>query len=126
MAVSIAIGICGIHDDTACILGIGKAIKNCDELTHHENVGTAGVKPSVGVDKFNIESSRRQSFADAAHDGAIVIDAARRMVQLPVNAPARPDIHGSESPVLTAKVAASAAVMSLARSMSNTQGKTTP
>src|SRR5262245_42901999 len=123
MAVSIANGIWGIHDDTACILGIGKAIKNCDALTHHENVGTAGVKRSVGVDEFNIETSRRQSFADAPHDGAIVIDAARRMVQLPVNAPG---IHGSESLVLTAKVAASAAVMSLARSMSNTQGKTTP
>src|SRR5262245_5468820 len=103
MAVSIANGIWGIHDDTACILGIGKAIKNCDALTHDENVGTAGVKRSVGVDKFNIETSRRQSFADALHDGAIVIDAARRMVQLPVNAPAHPGIHGSESLVLTAK-----------------------
>jgi hypothetical protein len=79
-------------------LGIGEAIKHCAALTHREYVCAAAIKRRVDLDKLYIESAQRQRFADAIHDGAIVIDAAWRVVRLAVDAPASfgHRAHGSD------------------------------
>ena len=87
-----------IHDHRACVLSLGEAIKHRPALAHREYICAAAVQRSIGLDKLDAEAARRQRCADAIHDGAIIIDAARRVVRFAVDTPAGFDhrTHGSD------------------------------
>src|SRR5262249_46551367 len=97
-------------------------------LTHREYIGAANVERTVGGNKFNIEPPRYQDFADLVHDGAVIIDPPRRVLHLPINAPAGLGrcVHAPQLPTSRSNPANSAATMSRARSISKTRGRTTP
>ncbi len=85
------------------------------------------IKSSVRLDELDLKVPRSQNRADSIHDGAIILDPARRVILLAIDAPAHFDrhAHGEFSRRLT-RPARSAATTSPARSMSNTRGKATP
>ena len=64
VAIGVADRAWGIHDDRACLLCIGEAIKNFTALAHDEYVGATGVERGVGVNKLDIKAPHRQSLRD--------------------------------------------------------------
>src|SRR5436190_20777552 len=88
-----------------------------------------GVELGVRGNKLNPDAARLQGLSNGLQNCAIVVDAARRVRHLAVNAPAGPSHVRAppRSPKFTAEMSAdSAAAMSHALSMSKTRGRTIP
>src|SRR5208337_1119771 len=130
MTVGVANRIRRIDNDRARLLRCLEPIKDRPTFAHREYVGVGGLERragGVGGDKLNAEAPLRQGLADSFQDCGIVVDTARRVLELAVDAPAGlGHVHVPAFPRSRPSPADSAAAMSRARSMSNTRGRTMP
>ena len=130
MAISVANGVRRIDDNRAGFLRRLEPIKDWAALAHREYAGVRGLERCVGGiggDKLDAEAAFGQGLADALQDCSIVADTSWRVRYLAVDAPtAFGGIHALAFPRSRPSPANSAATMSLARSMSNTRGRTIP
>src|SRR5262249_48115836 len=128
MMIGAANGIRRVDNDRTCFPSIAQPIKDRTALAHHEQVGEIAFELNVGCNEVHAEAARGHRCANTFHDGAVRIDASRRVRQLAVDAQTGPRrAHGFPTIARSRPISdASAAAMSRAVSMSNTKGRMMP